>query len=112
MIELKSEPKKSPIDKGQRDRALGGKKLNAPGRDRTCNLRIRNPTLYPIELRELIWGGNRKGEMGRLSTGLGKWVGRTFNFQRSTFNIQREGFGLPSVATNSPYAGFSLEVER
>ena len=25
--------------------------LNAPGRSRTCNLRFRRPTLYPIELR-------------------------------------------------------------
>ncbi len=27
--------------------------LNAPGRTRTCNLRIRSPRLYPIELRAL-----------------------------------------------------------
>ncbi len=28
--------------------------LNAPGRTRTCNLRIRSPRLYPIELRAQI----------------------------------------------------------
>jgi len=28
-----------------------GSKANAPGRTRTCNLRIRSPRLYPIELR-------------------------------------------------------------
>jgi hypothetical protein len=27
--------------------------LITPGRDRTCNLRIRSPLLYPIELRAL-----------------------------------------------------------
>ena len=26
--------------------------LSVPGRNRTCNLRIRNPLLYPVELRE------------------------------------------------------------
>ena len=30
---------------------------NAPGGSRTCNLRLRRPTLYPIELRARIVGG-------------------------------------------------------
>jgi hypothetical protein len=27
----------------------------APGRSRTCDIRIRSPTLYPAELRALVW---------------------------------------------------------
>jgi hypothetical protein len=30
-----------------------GSKYNTPGRIRTCDLRIRNPLLYPTELRAL-----------------------------------------------------------
>ena len=30
-----------------------GSKTNTPGRTRTCDLRIRNPLLYPAELRAL-----------------------------------------------------------
>ena len=33
---------------------LGDQKKIASGRDRTCNLRLRRPTLYPVELRTPI----------------------------------------------------------
>src|SRR5438046_1621658 len=36
---------------GEEIATLGGFYTGAPGRARTCNLRLRRPTLYPIELR-------------------------------------------------------------
>ena len=38
----------------RRDGTLLGLRPNAPGGSRTCNLRLRRPTLYPIELRARI----------------------------------------------------------
>ena len=38
---------------------LGGRD-GAPGRNRTCDLRIRSPTLYPTELQARLEGGKIK----------------------------------------------------
>ena len=46
---------------------------NAPGRTRTCNLRIRSPRLYPIELR--AHQSEAEGMVLR-SMLLVKWIGR------------------------------------
>ena len=34
-------------------------KIGAPGRTRTCNIRLRRPVLYPVELRAQRWSGWR-----------------------------------------------------
>ena len=45
-----------------RESALGGAVAGAPGRIRTCDPRIRNPVLYPAELRAL--GGRKLALVG------------------------------------------------
>jgi hypothetical protein len=48
-------PKSTAIAELNRGVPLSAARMNgAPGRNRTCNRRIRNPMLYPVELRALL----------------------------------------------------------
>ena len=58
-------------------------KHGAPGKSRTCNLRIRSPLLYPVELRALLPGfpgANREGLYHRLFSTSISWFRRSFPF--------------------------------
>jgi hypothetical protein len=46
-------------------RSAAKERKNAPGRIRTCDRRIRNPLLYPAELRARYAGNCRSGDGGR-----------------------------------------------
>src|SRR3954463_12215671 len=73
-------------------------------RSRTCNLRFRRPTLYPIELK-LLNAGSSWLPSERNILALGHWVSRSTTccwFIRIVAQITRE---KPAVAGGLPGAG-------